>query len=95
MRIAARPNATPSTAPGCPPRKCSAEARPPGTGPRAWQGSYRDDTTRTLVYTDPHSILKYRVNGPLFNVPEFYDAFPEIQPGDAQYRNVSMRPVIW
>ena len=62
---------------------------------RTWQGSYREDLTRTLVYTDPHSELKYRVNGPLFNIPEFYTAFPEIQPGDALYRNVSMRPVIW
>lgn len=62
---------------------------------RTWQGSYREDLTRTLVYTDPHSELKYRVNGPLFNIPEFYTAFPEIQPGDTLYRNVSMRPVIW
>ncbi len=65
------------------------------TAARTWQGSYREDLTRTLVYTDPHSELKYRVNGPLFNVPEFYDAFPEIQPDDALYRNESMRPVIW
>jgi putative endopeptidase len=62
---------------------------------RTWQGSYRDDQARTLVYTDPHSELRYRVNGVLFNVPEFYDTFPEIRPGDALYRNESMRPVIW
>jgi putative endopeptidase len=62
---------------------------------RNWQGTFREDLSRTLVYTDPHSEIKYRVNGALFNVPEFYDAFPEILPGDALYRNVSMRPVIW
>lgn len=62
---------------------------------RTWQGSYREGLTRTLVYTDPHSELKYRVNGALFNIPEFYEAFPEIRPGDVLYRNMSMRPVIW
>lgn len=62
---------------------------------RTWQGSYREGLSRTAVYTDPHSELRYRVNGALFNIPEFYDAFPEIQPGDALYRNVSERPVIW
>jgi len=62
---------------------------------RTWQGSYREGLSRTLVYTDPHSELRYRINGVLFNIPEFYDAFPEIQPGDTLYRNVSERPVIW
>ena len=62
---------------------------------RTFQGSYRDDLTRIHVYTNPHSIAKYRVNGVLFNIPEFYTVFPEIRPGDALYRNVSERPVIW
>jgi putative endopeptidase len=62
---------------------------------RIWRSQYRDDTLRNLVYTDPHTTGKYRVNGVLFNIPEFYEAFPEIQPGDALYRNISQRPVIW
>lgn len=62
---------------------------------RTWRGSYRDDLIRNLVYTDPHSIPMYRVNGVVFNLPEFYAAFPEVQPGDALYRNASQRPVIW
>lgn len=62
---------------------------------RTWRGSTRDDALRTQVYTDPHSPVQYRVNGVLFNIPEFYAAFPEIQPGDRLYRNVSERPVIW
>ncbi|MDN7012523.1 hypothetical protein FGW20_05605 [Methanoculleus sp. FWC-SCC3] len=54
------------------------------------------------VLTEPHSPEKFRVNGVLFNIPEFYEAFPEfyeafpeIRPGDALYREVEERPVIW
>lgn len=60
-----------------------------------WKATYREDMLRNRVYTDPHTANRYRVNGVLFNIPEFYLAFPEIQPGDALYRNVSERPVIW
>jgi putative endopeptidase len=35
------------------------------------------------------------VNGVLFNIPEFYEAFPEIGPGDPLYRAPGKRPVIW
>lgn len=62
---------------------------------QTWRENARDDARRTWVYTDPHSDNKYRVDGVVFNIPEFYEAFPEIQPGDALYRNVSERPVIW
>ena len=62
---------------------------------RIWRGNYRDEMVRLQTYSNPHSINKYRVNGVFFNVPQFYDAFPEIRPGDALYRNVSERPVIW
>jgi putative endopeptidase len=41
-----------------------------------------------LVLTDPHSPEKFRVNGVLFNIPE-------LQPGDALYREVEKRPVAW
>ena len=62
---------------------------------RFWRENARDDAMRNWVYTDPHTANRYRVNGVLFNMPEFYKAFPEIQPGDALYRNESERPVIW
>ena len=63
--------------------------------PRLWRANDREDSLRNLVLTDPHSPEKFRVNGALFNIPEFYEAFPEIQPGDALYREVGERPVIW
>jgi putative endopeptidase len=62
---------------------------------QTWRENARDDARRTWVYTDPHSDNKYRVDGVVFNIPEFYDAFPEVRPGDALYRNASERPVIW
>lgn len=60
-----------------------------------WRANDREDSLRNLVLTDPHSPEKFRVNGVLFNIPEFYEAFPEIQPGDALYREAGKRPVIW
>jgi len=46
------------------------------------------------VREDVHSPAKYRINGALFNVPEFYEAF-NIKEGDKLYRTVEQRPVIW
>ena len=45
----------------------------------AW-GQFRGDAIRPeqqrlMVQTDPHPIAKYRVNGPLSNLPEFRDAW--------------------
>ncbi len=60
-----------------------------------WRANYREDALRTQVYTDPHTTPRYRVNGALFNIPEFYEAFPQIGPGDGLYRSVEERPVIW
>ena len=60
-----------------------------------WRENARDDATRLRTLSNPHSANKYRVNGVFFNIPEFYEAFPEIRHGDALYRNESDRPVIW
>lgn len=60
-----------------------------------WRANSREDSLRNLVLTDPHAPERFRVNGALFNIPEFYEAFPEIRPGDVLYREVGERPVIW
>ncbi|HOI57179.1 MAG: M13 family metallopeptidase [Methanoculleus sp.] len=60
-----------------------------------WRANDREDSLRNLVLTDPHSPEKFRVNGVLFNIPEFYEAFPEIGSGDALYRAAGERPSIW
>jgi endothelin-converting enzyme/putative endopeptidase len=41
-----------------------------------WRGDQiRPETQRTMVQGDPHPIAKYRVNGPLSNLPAFQAAF--------------------
>ncbi len=62
---------------------------------RVWHTTIRDEALRNQVMTDPHSPARYRVNGAVFNVPEFYEAFPEVKPGDRLYRAPKERPVIW
>jgi endothelin-converting enzyme/putative endopeptidase len=40
-----------------------------------WCTNMRDEALRMQVQTDPHSPAKYRVNGAVSNMPEFYKAF--------------------
>jgi putative endopeptidase len=42
---------------------------------QAWCANYRPEALRLLVATNPHSPPKYRVIGPLSNLPEFSSAF--------------------
>ncbi|VVB64238.1 Peptidase family M13 [uncultured archaeon] len=60
-----------------------------------WRENARDEALRLQVLTNEHSPCKFRVNGVLFNMPEFYRAFPEIKQGDRLYRPEDKRPVIW
>ena len=57
--------------------------------------SIKDEKLRTDVQTDVHSPAEYRVNGVVFNMPEFYEAFPMVKPSDKMYRPGAERPVIW
>ena len=54
----------------------------------------RPEFRKTQVLTDPHSPSRFRVNGPLSNLPEFYAAF-NVQKGDKLYRAPSERAKIW
>ena len=42
---------------------------------QVWRSKARDEALRMQIATDPHSPAKYRVNGVVRNVPEFYEAF--------------------
>jgi predicted metalloendopeptidase len=46
------------------------------------------------VATDPHSPPRFRVNGPLPNMPEFEEAF-NVEEGDGMYLTPEERVKIW
>lgn len=62
---------------------------------QVWRESDTNESLRTLALTDTHAPSKFRVNGVVFNVPEFYKAFPSVKPSDKLYRSEIERPVIW
>ncbi len=61
---------------------------------QVWKGSIRDEALEVRIKTDPHSPAKYRVVGPLSNIPEFYEAFG-VKEGDGMFRNPDERVKIW
>ncbi len=60
-----------------------------------WRQSETNEGLRMRALTDPHSPNRFRVNGVVFNVPEFYKAFPSVKPMDKLYRPENERPMIW
>jgi putative endopeptidase len=61
---------------------------------QVWRANTRDEEMANRIMTDPHSPNLWRCNGPLSNMPEFYQAF-NIQPGDKMYRPDSARAKVW
>jgi len=61
---------------------------------QVWRRKFREENLRQRIATDPHSPAEYRANGPVRNVPEFYEAF-DVQPGDALYLPPEERVKIW
>ena len=59
-----------------------------------WLYQEKKEALASQLMTDVHAPAKERVNGPLVNIPEFYEAFG-IKPGDKMYRPDSLRVVIW
>jgi endothelin-converting enzyme/putative endopeptidase len=60
----------------------------------AWCVNVRPELARTLATIDPHSPPKWRVNGPLSNMPDFARAF-SCQAGDAMVRPADKRCATW
>jgi len=58
------------------------------------RGSYREETLRLLAQIDPHAPSPFRVNGPISNMQEFYDAF-HVTLGDKLWRDPEDRVSIW
>ena len=59
-----------------------------------WLLEERPERIANQLLTDVHAPAKNRVNGPLPNVPEFYQAF-DIKPGDKMYIPDSARVHLW
>jgi putative endopeptidase len=60
----------------------------------AWMVNERPETVVSQVKSNEHSPAKFRVNGPLSNMPEFYQAFG-VKEGDALWVPDSLRVKIW
>jgi putative endopeptidase len=61
---------------------------------QVWLNKSTEEALRTQVGTDPHSPAKFRVNGVVRNIPEFYTAF-NVKPGDSLYLAPEKRVKIW
>ena len=59
-----------------------------------WMYNIRNEQLASMVLTDVHAPAKYRVNGPMPNVPEFYEAF-NVKPGDKMFLADSLRVRLW
>ncbi|HTJ14682.1 MAG TPA: M13 family metallopeptidase [Dinghuibacter sp.] len=59
-----------------------------------WMAEMRKEALANQVMTDVHAPEKERTNGPVVNVPEFYEAF-DVKPGDKMYQPDSLRVKIW
>jgi endothelin-converting enzyme/putative endopeptidase len=60
-----------------------------------WRGNEtRMETQRTMIQGDPHPIAKYRVNGPLSNLPEFRQTF-QCKADDPMVRADADRCEVW
>ncbi len=61
---------------------------------QVWLEKSREEALRNQVASDPHSPAKFRVNGVVRNVPEFYEAF-DIKPINKLYLAPDKRIKIW
>jgi len=61
---------------------------------QVWRANVRDEETMRRLKEDVHSPSVARVNGIVYNLPFFYEAF-NIQPGDKRYIAPEKRANIW
>ena len=61
---------------------------------QVWRSKMRPEAEANQIQTDPHSPGKFRCNGPLTNMAEFYEVFG-IKQGDKMWRPETERVKIW
>ena len=59
-----------------------------------WMMQQRDAALRRNLLSDVHAPAKWRVIGPLSNLPDFYEAFG-VKPGQPMFRPEASRVRIW
>jgi len=59
-----------------------------------WMSQQREERLRARLLSDVHAPAKWRVLGPMANVPEFHAAFG-VKPGDPMYRAPEQQVKIW
>lgn len=59
-----------------------------------WKINYTDEELKKRLATDPHSPGMFRVNGPLMNCPEFFEAF-DVQETDKMRNSEDAISKIW
>ncbi len=59
-----------------------------------WLDNQRDESLASQIMSDVHSPAFLRVNGPMSDIPDFYEAF-NIKEGDPMWRPDSLRVKIW
>ena len=60
----------------------------------AWMVNIKQESLAQQLLVDVHSPAKYRINGPLANIPEFYKTF-NVKPGNKMYRPKEKQITIW
>lgn len=61
---------------------------------QVWKSKYREEALVNQMKSDPHSPAQYRINGPLRNLNEWYQAF-DVKDGDKLYIAPADRVRIW
>ncbi|MFN2454334.1 MAG: M13 family metallopeptidase [Pyrinomonadaceae bacterium] len=61
---------------------------------QVWGRKYRPEAMRLQALTDPHPLSRFRVNGPLSNMPAFAEAFG-CKEGEAMVRPAKERCEVW
>lgn len=61
---------------------------------QVWHNNIKDEELRNRLQTDPHSPARYRINGPLKHLPEFYEAWG-VKQGDKMWLPETERISIW
>ena len=59
-----------------------------------WLSHQREEVLRSRLLSDVHAPAKWRVLGPMSNIPEFYEAFG-VKPGQPMWRPETERVQIW